>query len=369
MSSAFCDIAMVLHLTFGGVCAEQGPAPDPVVLPDDDESVWAVPHMPDPPPPPAPKAEPVSFPPVVIKVPVATPAAPPPAPPAPAPVKEPPKVDPYRAALEATYAAAATGAHRAPFTSSAVPVSLTATEGKGATVPGMGRQLAPDPLAAQDLPEDPEDYTGERRTSSLPVDNSRIVTADRYISVQLETGINSQVGGEATGTVILQTTRPVFGYHGRYKLIPEGSRLICDYMPPEDMGSSRLAINCERILLGRTRVEIRNLGSGVSNQQGWQGASGEVERRFWERYGNAFMLTGISTAVRYAAATSKSEDEDGEVATAAAEKAAEELSTKFGEITANILEETLSLKPIITIPQGTRLQIRPATDWYIEKME
>ncbi len=213
------------------------------------------------------------------------------------------------------------------------------------------------------------DYEGPRRTSSLPVDNSRILTADRYIPVQLETGINSQVGGEDTGTVVVQTTRDVFGYHSRLALLPKGSRLICNYMPPEDMGSSRLAMQCERVLIAGHRAEIRNIKSLVANAQGQLGASGEVDRRFLERYGNAFLLTGISTAVRYAAASTKSESNDGQVATAASEKAAEELSNKFGEITANILEETLSLKPIITIPQGTRFQIRPSMDWYIAKVE
>jgi type IV secretory pathway VirB10-like protein len=213
------------------------------------------------------------------------------------------------------------------------------------------------------------DYEGPRRTSSLPVDNSRILAADRYIPVQLETGINSQVGGEDTGTVVVQTTRDVFGYHSRLALLPKGSRLICNYMPPEDMGSSRLAMQCERVLIAGHRAEIRNIKSLVANAQGQLGASGEVDRRFLERYGNAFLLTGISTAVRYAAASTKSESNDGQVATAASEKAAEELSNKFGEITANILEETLSLKPIITIPQGTRFQIRPSMDWYIAKTE
>ncbi|MEQ5778477.1 TrbI/VirB10 family protein [Thalassospira sp. NFXS8] len=272
--------------------------------------------------------------------------------------------------------------------------TATGTNATGATpgvggvggVGGAGGSTDPDKLSVPDLSKMDEaarpehildakkmeiegDYEGPRRTSSLPVDNSRILAADRYIPVQLETGINSQVGGEETGTVVVQTTRDVFGYHSRLALLPKGSRLICNYMPPEDMGSSRLAMQCERVLIAGHRAEIRNIKSLVANAQGQLGAAGEVDRRFMERYGNAFLLTGISTAVRYAAASTKSESNDGQVATAASEKAAEELSNKFGEITANILEETLSLKPIITIPQGTRFQIRPSMDWYIAKTE
>ena len=362
--SAFCDVALVLGLTFGGVCAE--PVVNaPPTLPADDPSVWALPA----PPPPAPPALAPSMPPIIIKD-----AKPEPQPepvlkvePEPEPVPEPPAPDPYRTALEAAWQ------HRVYMSSGwGAPAwqsgDMARLSGK-ASLPGMTAPAAMDPL---DLPvgeNDKADYEGPRRTSTLPVDNSRIITADRYITVILETGINSQVGGDATGTVIVQSARDVYGYHGRNVLIPKGSRLICNYDPPEDMGSSRLSISCERILIAGHRAEIRQLASPLGDMQGRQGASGDVERRFWERYGTAFMLTGISTAVRYAAASTKSEDSDGEVATAASEKAAEELSTRFGEISANVLEETLSLQPIITIPQGTRLQIRPATDWYIANVE
>jgi type IV secretory pathway VirB10-like protein len=474
MSTAFCDIALVLGLTFGGTCADPSAFKTPPQLPADDKTVWGVPSAP-PAPPAAPEPTP-SFPPVVVtkKVYIERPAPTPP--PHPAPVVQPappPQPDPYRLALEAAWAQAVpahwqVAGYSQPSATSGSPVQkVSLTPGLGITPnqddtltvfvpkmemsksgktngngtgsnpaapnapgtpgtntrlePGMettgeqaptvqtgdiqqttgadtdGTNLVPGPESAtgsaskpglavpdlprMDTPSGPEhvldakkmdregDYEGPRRTSSLPVDNSRILTADRYIPVQLETGINSQVGGEDTGTVVVQTTRDVFGYHSRLALLPKGSRLICNYMPPEDMGSSRLAMQCERVLIAGHRAEIRNIKSLVANAQGQLGASGEVDRRFMERYGNAFLLTGISTAVRYAAASTKSESNDGQVATAASEKAAEELSNKFGEITANILEETLSLKPIITIPQGTRFQIRPSMDWYIAKTE
>ena len=362
--SAFCDVALVLGLTFGGVCAEPV-INEPPTLPADDPSVWALPA----PPPPAPLAPAPLMPPIIIKEakPEQEPAPATAPDPQPEPVSEPPAPDPYRTALEAVWQ------HRVSLSSNwGTPAwQSDAMPGfsRNTALPDMSAPAAMDPLDLPANEDEKADYQGPRRTSTLPVDNSRIITADRYITVILETGINSQVGGDATGTVIVQSARDVYGYHGRNVLIPKGSRLICNYDPPEDMGSSRLSISCERILIAGHRAEIRQLASPIGDIQGRQGAAGDVDRRFWERYGTAFMLTGISTAVRYAAASTKSEDSDGEVATAASEKAAEELSTRFGEISASVLEETLSLQPIITIPQGTRLQIRPATDWYIANVE
>jgi type IV secretion system protein VirB10 len=210
------------------------------------------------------------------------------------------------------------------------------------------------------------DYEGERRLSGLPVDNARIVTADRFITGILETGINSQLDGGSKGTVVIQTSRDVFGYHDRNVLIPKGSRLICDYTSPKKMGSSRLNVECKRILMAGHRAEILELGSPVTNIQSQLGLTGEVDNRFGERYGTALMLAGISTVVRLtsAAAGSVASAGVGEVA----DKGAEELSTRFGEITAAVLEKTIDLAPSITVPQGTRVQIRPANDWYIREV-
>lgn len=376
MSSALCDLAMAIGVTFGGLCAQPAPVAKPA-LPQEDASAWAVPPAPpkvEIPPPPA-------MPPVVIRQEVLV-AAPPPPPPPPEPEPEPEvipePVDPLRLALQAAWAR---GGHQPAALASVAWGSPAISSGEAAAARAEAAALTapPDvlitpvmPVGPLDLPApglEPDGYASERRTSSLPVDNSRIITADRYITGILETGVNSQVGGEDTGTVIIQTARDVYGYHSRLVLLPKGSRLICDYMPPADMGSTRLDITCRRVLIAGHRAEIRQLESQGADVQGRAGVTGEVDKRFWERYGTAFMLTGISTAVRLAAATTKSDQTDGQATTAAAEKAAEELGNRFGEITASVLEQSLSLTPIITIPQGTRIQIRPAVDWYIAKVE
>ncbi|MCW9033506.1 MAG: TrbI/VirB10 family protein [Alphaproteobacteria bacterium] len=351
MSTAFCDLALALGLTIGGVCFEPPPSKPPA-LPGDDMGAWS---MPVPPPKEAP-APPPPMPPVVIHkttyierpepVPLQTPA--------PAPK---PKPDLVRLALEANWSQQEPLA--GDWDEAIVNQAVLTTEEKPSNV--VAPPLSPLGLSTgKDLSDE---YEGDRRTSTRSVDNERIVAADRYITGILETGINSQVGGDESGTLIIQVARDVYGYHGRKVLVPKGSRMICSYAPPKDMGSSRLSLKCTRILMAGHRAEILQLDSLVTNVQGHLGTSGEVDRRFWERYGTAVMLTGISTAVRFAAAIKGTDGTD--TTTAAAEKAAEELSTRFGEITASVLEETLSLVPIITIPQGTRVQIRPATDWHI----
>ena len=113
------------------------------------------------------------------------------------------------------------------------------------------------------------------------------------------------------------------------------------------------------------RAEIYQVAAPVGDVQGRVGITGDVDNRFLEAYGSAFVLTFISATVRAAVAASTDGTAD-DIDEIIASEAGEEISTRFGEITASVLQNSINLKPIITVPQGTRVQIRPSSDWYIK---
>ena len=337
--------------------APKAPAAD---MPEDDKSAWEFdvrePESEPAPPPPPPPAAPVAFPPVVIEktvtvekpVVVEKPAAvekPPPPPPEP---------DRVREAAEAFY----------------VLRSARPSAWPGIRAPEWPRpETAPTPMTAPaslPLPSRPKalpGYSAPARTSGLPVDNERILTTDRYVSGILETSINSQLAGDGEGQdVVIQVNRDVFGYHGRSILIPKGSRLVCGFRAPK-AGETRLGLSCARVLLGGSRAEIWQASGGGHDVQGRPGVTGEVDNRFWEKYGTAFVLAGISGAVRAASAAIPNERGGADIAG----EGAQELGERFGEITAAVLEETVNLAPIVTLPQGTRLVLKPGRDWHIRR--
>ena len=124
-------------------------------------------------------------------------------------------------------------------------------------------------------------YEADNVKAGEPINNDYIFTADRYINGVLETGINSQIDGEDGGSFIIQTAIDAFGYHGRYKLVPKGSRLLCKYKAPEELGITRLQVTCNRLLIGDYRAEIYNLEANAGDVQGHLGISGEVDNRFF----------------------------------------------------------------------------------------
>jgi len=228
--------------------------------------------------------------------------------------------------------------------------------------------------------EPANEYEEKALTSTGPVDNSRIITTDRYICGVLETATNTQLDGSTGGTVVIQVSRDTFGYHGRNILAPKGSRLVCGFKSLEKVGSSRSPFRCSRILLGGSRAEILGLKANAVDVQGHLGISGDVDHRIFERYGTAFILAGISAAVRAATAgsstvnSSSTSSSSGSTSSFSGSSNAlsaggAELSQRLGEITAATLEQTINLLPILRTFQGQRVCIRPDTDWYIAKVE
>ncbi|WP_152499466.1 TrbI/VirB10 family protein [Labrenzia sp. THAF82] len=223
-------------------------------------------------------------------------------------------------------------------------------------------EMASVPAFAPPVGIDPQNdrYSAPRRYSTSAVDNSRILAADRYITGILESGINSQLADN--GTVVVQVSRDVYGYHGRTKLVPKGSRMICAYESVDKIGQTRVGFSCSRILLGESRAEIFQLNSKVGDAQGYAGLSGEVNNRFWEKYGSAILTVALGTAVEGAVVGSSQIDSTNSNIVANGLTGASE---NIGTLTAAFLEDTVDLKPVIRIAQGTRVQVRPEFDWYL----
>jgi type IV secretion system protein VirB10 len=363
--SVLCDLALVFGLTLGGTCQPATPVADP--MPPNDAAAWS--YKEPAPKPEEPKPQPAAnFPPIVIKQEVirevpAPVQAPPPAPKPVAKVKEPSAVE---LALRAAYRDRAAGASL--WSEVAVPASFGGNGAAGMPAGASQMPVSPLDLAGVASRQGEPRYQADGVVSTLPVDNERILAADRYITGNLETGINTQLDGTTGSTLVIQTTRDVYGYHGRNVLLPKGSRLLCEYQSPDKLGETRAAVRCGRVLLGESRAEILGIKANVTDAQGYLGVSGEVDTRFVERFGTAFILAGISATVRAATASTQSleflSDKSDALSTGG-----EELSKNLGNIAASSLEQTINLAPILKVAQGTRVQIRPAEDWYIQKVE
>jgi len=198
--------------------------------------------------------------------------------------------------------------------------------------------------------------------TSYPVDRSRVLTADRYIPAVLENTLNS----ELPGRVIAVVERPVFGEDQRWVLIPAGSRIIGQYRAAAKYGQSRLDITWSRIIRP-DGVNINIEGSG-SDVMGRAGVPGDLDSRFAEKYGGSLLTSVIGAAGTWALANNStiSTSALGTTQTLSGRtQAANRLGNDVDNLAQRMVQDNLDIRPVLTVPAGTRLTIVPAEDIWL----
>ena len=184
--------------------------------------------------------------------------------------------------------------------------------------------------------------------STLPVDRSRTLTTDMRINAVLDDDINSQIPGVAIAIV----DKPVFSPNNKYILLPVFTKIVCEYQGIEQHGQTRLPMTCNRAIRP-DGVSVTLTDAIVADQMGRTGLTGEVDNRTFETYAGAFIMSGIS-ALAQSGVNPNAPAWRGNAQTT--------FSNNIGQVTADVIQKNISLKPVIYIKAGTRLQIRPRVD-------
>lgn len=195
-------------------------------------------------------------------------------------------------------------------------------------------------------------YAAPMVLSSYPVDRSFILTEDRTIPAVLLDGINTQIAG----TVRAYVSEDVFGASGRFKLLEKGDVVIGKYQPTKKVGDTRVEIAFYRIIRAADGAEVYSSGAAfayAADKMGRTGLVGDVDNRNWERYGLAFSTSFIGGIAGLGKAKVNGDEY---------EEFWNRLSDNTTEITTKILEQTMSIAPVITIAQGEPILIRLASD-------
>ncbi len=178
-------------------------------------------------------------------------------------------------------------------------------------------------------------------------DISKLIVQGTVISAILETAIDT----ELPGNIRAQVTTPVYSYDGQRVLIPAGTRLIGTY-------NSKISIAQQRVLITWNRAitpdgKSVKLAATGTDRLGKAGQSGNVDTRFFERFGTAVLITSITAIPSFLA----NDDATGNSTVGVANNVAQDASDDLKNATEDVLEEYLRLPPVIRIPQGTVLNV------------
>lgn len=203
------------------------------------------------------------------------------------------------------------------------------------------------------------DYTGDDAfiragSDTITPTQSRVIGAPSntvmqgtVIEATLTTGINSQLSGTITSTV----SYDIWSFDMSRVLIPRGSQMFGRY-------SNEVAIGQKRVLVAWDRVvtpdgQVVDLEAYGSDRLGRSGLTGKVNSRFLQRFGSAALISIFSAAP--AAAAASVDDEETAVL-------AESVSTDGSDNASAVIEEYLSLAPIITVEHGSVIMVMVTND-------
>ena len=193
------------------------------------------------------------------------------------------------------------------------------------------------------------------------------IAVGKVIEGVLETAINS----EAAGTIRAVIAKDVLGERGNKILIPRGSRVYGSYSTTSSATQTRLLLVWNKII--RPDGVVIAMSADTYDQAGQKGIEGAIDTRYGELFRNSLMYSFITLGTAIALekvanikGTSQILSANGTVATtnvSPANMAAQSVIDTASDIASKMTDGlTDDLNPIISIAQGTLLQIRPTKD-------
>jgi type IV secretion system protein VirB10 len=178
--------------------------------------------------------------------------------------------------------------------------------------------------------------------AELIVNPGHTVVRGTMIQAVLETAMDSTLPGVIRAVV----SEDVHSFDGTRVLIPRGAQLIGRYRSEVSLAQSRVMVGWDRIILPDNQTVAISAFGG--DELGRSGVTGDVDTRFGQRFGSAALISLIGAVP--AAAAASIDDE-------ATSDAASDVAGDLRDASRSVMQEYLSIRPVIRVPQGTRITV------------
>lgn len=194
-----------------------------------------------------------------------------------------------------------------------------------------------------------------RLDESLEAPRTRFeLRAGSVIPATMISGINSELPGQ----IIAQVSQDVFDTAtGRYRLVPQGSRLIGRYSHRVVTGQSRVLVAWQRIVFPDGKALDIGSMEGVDSA-GYAGLGDQVNRHYLRMFGSAILMSGIATGLN----SSTINPENDPFGSSTAPQLNQNLAREIGEVATKMIEQNLNLAPTLKIRPGYRFNVMAVKD-------
>lgn len=188
----------------------------------------------------------------------------------------------------------------------------------------------------------------------------RTITAGKLIPCILLTPINSEI----EGLVSAQVEQDVYAHMGRAVLIPRGSKVIGFYKNDNEIGQSRIQIVWREIITPQG-VNIILTNAVASDSEGYAGAKGHLNNRYWQRYGMGITMQTLANAITFGVANTTQKPNASIGSSFYTGQILAQSQSDINNVLRQIISKQNDIKPIIQIKAGSRIYITPTAHiWF-----
>lgn len=229
-----------------------------------------------------------------------------------------------------------------------------------ATRAGAGGAPARDSTGNEDLsgPRQNEAFFQRERTAAEGQSQRTAIGLDPAISVHtivqgtiIPSTIVSPINSDLPGNVIARTTQDVYdSVGGNHLLIPMGSSIYGVYNNAVIVGQERVAVVFNRIVFPNGSGVTLGAMSGT-DQAGSAGVPGDVDNHFFQMFGSALLIAGLSALV------SDSGGNTNVFVGGSSDSATDAAGQVLVDVSRSILQRNTRIQPTVNAPAGQRFNI------------
>jgi type IV secretion system protein VirB10 len=174
----------------------------------------------------------------------------------------------------------------------------------------------------------------------------------------LISGINSELPGQ----IMAQVSQDVYDTsRSKWKLIPQGARLVGAYSSDVAYGQARVLVAWQRIVFPDGKAMDIGAMPGTDSA-GYAGFNDRVNNHYWKTFSSAFLMSAVTAGI----ATSQPEN-SGYGRPSLGSAMSEAVGQQLGQVTAQLIAKNLNIAPTIEIRPGYRFNVIVTKDMTFNK--
>jgi type IV secretion system protein VirB10 len=203
---------------------------------------------------------------------------------------------------------------------------------------------------------------GDRWALDSPLERPRTpfeLRAGFVIPAVMISGVNSDLPGQIVG----QVSEDVYDTPtGRYKLIPQGTRLVGTYQSNTQYGQRRVLVAWQRLIFpdGKAMDIGAMPGTDGIGQSGFQD---RVDNHYARIFGSALLLSGVVAGIN-SSQTNPGNDPFG---TSSNTLLTQAIAQQMGQVAVELLRKNINIAPTLVIRPGYRFNVMVVKDLTFKK--